>query len=196
MKKNTKITCIEPKHYNLTRGEEYTLIKEDDKYYHVINNRGLDARYYKSLFEDNRPVSSNVASIIKSIVVRETSSNQVSVTYDIGGGRNKRISCAITTTGTSISCGIHQLYNINSLISSILYAVTGKDKNAISGAIFKKVIKYKLTKSRTSYFLLSTNTNATGFKIMDKELDAMAEYSTQRRNPNSSNTIKLWILRK
>lgn len=47
------ITCTNPKNFNISKEKEYEILDEDDTRYHIKNDKGVKASYYKNLFHLN-----------------------------------------------------------------------------------------------------------------------------------------------
>lgn len=190
------VRCINAKNYRITVGNEYTVTNVNGRegYYNVINDNGRSVTYASNLFEDV-PTESTVEEILATLNVNITDENVVlNFTAD---GNNRRVTVRkLTETNTNISCGIKQLYGINPFTTTL---VNNLNEFSNRGNLVQQLINraYETMINSTSsagIILLSTNENDTNFNVTNEALDRIANQSYSTLNPNSDNTIKMWIM--
>jgi len=202
------ITCANARNYNLTVGENYTTLQDDDnaEIYLIRNDIGLERNYHSSLFRDEEeervtPPQAEVAEaapivpdtdeeIIATINVEE----QV-VSFTIDGERYRYdFDGYLSESSTEISCGIRQMSNINGITRNIVDSVPHRP--GLSKAILKALITnfIAMDMEDCAIVIASTNTNADNFDLLASVLDEMSETTLDRLNPNSDNDIRLWTI--
>ena len=199
--------CINPKNYKLTQGKVYEILDEEDGYYLLVNDSNKTVRYYSDLFGDIEEAVEEVApppsparteaDVISSLNV--TSGGQrCTVTYvDLNNQTVNFQTSAIGISGTEISCGIFQMYNINNILLSIDNNVSTTDDDLLElrKEIVKRVISLLINRNRgnTRWMLMSTNNNDI-FEDYFEVIDSLAQTNLGwENNPNSGNDIKLWV---
>ena len=103
---------------------------------------------------------------------------------------------------SSISCGIHQVFNINTLASRVNAFVARHHLTPLKKEIFKKVltgdIKYDkfLDDYDGAMWLVSTNLTGNEDKnLIETALNELCSIKTKSRlNPNSTNKIRMWVI--
>ena len=204
--------CINPKNYKLTQGKVYEILDEEDGYFLLVNDSNKTVRYYSDLFDDVEesnetveaitpppppPPARTEADVISSLNV--TSSGQrCSVTYvDLNNQTVNFQTSNIGISGTDISCGIRQMYNINGILSSIEDNIDINDDDLLElrKEIVKRVTSLFIRHNRgnTRWMLMSTN-NDDYYEDYFDVFDSLAQTNLGwEENPNSGNEIKLWV---
>lgn len=176
------IKCINPKVYNLTAGKEYEVINESGRFYTVINDTGSAFSYSKELFEVETP-----APIEEPLTIRidNPAGNHQ---YRITTNKYAILRVIFERTGTSISCGINQFYNVNEVVREVLERY---NEDAIE--VLKALVSHVLTRYVYKFALLSTNItdNEDVVEVLDKVL---GDHQHEGLNPNSGNDIALWVV--
>lgn len=203
-------TCINPKNYSLTLNKHYTIISDDGDYYSLVNDNNKCLNYSKQLFESVDSLE-NVAEIqdiptiptierteqdcIDSIVVYNEN-----ITFNDINDNNISFSNPLNLNGSSISCGVFQLHNINSLITNIKqYVDTSEyDMIALTKQLFVRALLYKISEEVYEeccrFAMLSTNyidENEDFYTWLDELSSTKTEWLV---NPNSENEIKVWVI--
>ena len=97
----------------------------------------------------------------------------------------------ITLTSSRISCGVIQLSGITDLDFLIKEKKISKEDAKKS---FERMIK-DIKESVPCTFIIASNTTEVRYSTVNGILDELSvSYSTEERNPNSGNKIKVWIL--
>ena len=199
--------CTNPKNYKLTQGKVYEILDEEDGYFLLVNDSNKTVRYYSDLFDDAEEAVEEVAPPPPPARTEADVISSLNVTYD--GQRctvtyvdlnNQTVNFQTNTIGistTNISCGIHQMHNINDVLSSIENNVNTDEDDLLElrKEIVKRVtslfIRYHRGNSR--WMLMSTNNNDT-FEDYFEVFDSLAQTNLGwENNPNSGNEIKLWV---
>ena len=191
-----EVKCVNAKKYKLTVGKTYNINSTiDDEYYEILNDNNKLVKYKKDLFNVSK---STIADIITSIQINH---GIVSLTID---GIDIKIDDCLANDGTQISCGIQQVYGINNFVESIVEALSPYDRetliNDVLSAIFKTSIIEFGIEDNAAMLLISTNldnANEDGnehFDRIDNLLTPFTKASHIAHNPNSDNTIKLWVI--
>ncbi len=196
--KQKEVVCINQKRYNITNGNIYAVIKEDDSYYWIRNNNDIASKYHKELFEE------------KSLETPESvleSFNPNTKTF-IYNKRNFTLSSEFQFSESDISCGVYQIRGLNGVIRNIENLIhencvdfSREDNNILTEKIFEKFLHYKCNafyeeEAEYAFLLASTNVSANSkYTSINKILTKYSNCeSDQVNNPNSENTIKVWIL--
>ena len=200
--------CTNPKNYKVTQGKVYEILDEEDGYFLLVNDSNKTVRYYSDLFSDIEeaveevapppPPARTEADVINSLNVTYNNNNRCTVTYvDLN---NQTVNFQTNTIGistTNISCGIHQMHNINDVLSSIENNVNTDEDDLLElrKEIVKRVtslfIRYHRGNSR--WMLMSTN-NDVSYEDYFEVFDSLAQTNLGwEDNPNSGNEIKLWV---
>ena len=108
----------------------------------------------------------------------------------------KRIdSILMNENGTSISCGVGQVYGLptNSRMKSVIGIIKGSAKTELEAkeliaSLFKKVLR-----PVPSRFILFSDNDVSSRSVIHEILSDICDYETKwARNPNSGNKIKVW----
>lgn len=201
--------CKNPKTYNLTKDKNYSVDKETEDLYYITNDRGFSTKYLKDLFEaiveepslptappPPPPVLRTEQDCINSIVVENNVISHVNL-----NGNPQVISTELEAEGTSISCGIGQIFGLNAFMEEIDDNVdtSQDDMLLLKKALFKTGIRSLLGSNNTGMSLLSTNIQEDS--DLDHYYDSLDELVAEKGgqvipmlNPNSGNNIKLWVI--
>ncbi len=197
-----QVTCIDPKNFGLTRGREYTATPDEnnENYYFITNDRGVQQRYYHSLFEDIELEPSTFEEIVESLSLRvnREHNNQLDVSYSIDGEDFVRTVSRFQFSGSSISCGVHQMTNLNGVANTIQQQIHElPNRGDLRAVVLKKVFDHTFQHAipSTGLVLASTNINNNNYigKIVE-ELNPRSNYYVDAFNPNSGNTIRTWTI--
>ena len=199
--------CINPKNYKLTQGKVYEILDEEDGYFLLVNDSNKTVRYYSDLFGDVEepveevapppPPARTEADVISSLNVTYNN-NRCTVNYvDLNNNTVNFTTASINVSTSSISCGIYQLCNINSIMESIDDSVNTDEDDLLElrKEIVKKVISLFIHNKRAStrWMLMSTN-NDDSYEDYFEVFDSLAQTNLGwENNPNSGNEIKLWV---
>lgn len=199
--------CTNPKNYKLTQGKSYEILDEEDGYFLLINDSNKIVRYYSDLFDDVEvvetiappppPPARTEADVISSLNVTYNN-NRCNISYvDLNNQTINFTTEPINVATSSISCGIHQLYNINAIIESIDDNVNTDEDDLLElrKEIVKRVISLFIRNKRanTRWMLMSTN-NDDLYEDYFEVFDSLAQTNLGwEENPNSGNEIKLWV---
>lgn len=208
----------------ITTGNTYEVLNETENRYTLINDKGVQKNYCKSLFSlvDVQPVREVLPTRVLNEISLDVEVNtygdaiDVNISYtdnlNLHSQNNESIS-RLYLADTNISCGIHQLSGLNNLfkgIDDILNALNNNYSNLPNDVrlevdlndlptksdILKEVLSQITEEANTSLILLSTNITNNEY-ICDEYTDTLDELSvatTTALNPNSDNTIALWTL--
>ena len=199
--------CTNPKNYKLTQGKVYEILDEEDGYFLLVNDSNKTVRYYSDLFGDIEeaveevapppPPARTEADVISSLNVTYNN-NRCNVMYvDLNNETINFSTEPINVATSSISCGIHQLYNINAVMDSIDDNVLTDEDDLLElrKEIVKRVISLFIRNKRAStrWMLMSTNYDG-DFEDYFDVFDSLAQTNLGwENNPNSGNEIKLWV---
>ena len=199
--------CTNPKNYKLTQGKVYEILDEEDGYFLLVNDSNKTVRYYSDLFDDAEETEQQVAppppparteaDVISSLNVTYNN-NICTVNYvDLNNNNINFTTEPIDVATSSISCGIHQLYNINAIMESIDDNVNTDEDDLLElrKEIVKRVISLFIHNKRatTRWMVMSTN-NDDSFEDYFEVFDSLAQTNLGwENNPNSGNEIKLWV---
>lgn len=203
--------CTNPKNYKLTQGKVYDILEEEDGYYLLVNDSNKTVRYYSDLFDDVEesnetveaftppppPPARTEADVISSLNVT-SNGTRCNVTYvDLNNQTVNFQTNTIGISGTDISCGVRQMYNINDILSGIDHAVSTTDDDLLElrKEIVKRVISLLIITNRgnSRWMLMSTNNNGL-YEDYFEVFDSLAQTNLGwENNPNSGNEIKLWV---
>jgi hypothetical protein len=192
-----KVKCVIKKDYRLTLEKEYDVIKKEDGYIFIINDNGTTARYDNSLFLDVEEIQQTITEI----TVRTEEDCIGSIDIDgndisyIGiNGEVRVLHNAYSTSESSISCGILQVYGINETADRI-YDLVNQDEeglNELAKALFTASLLNYLNNGLScgAYILSNTTYSDDGFVEI---LNNISHFKTEEfHNPNSGNAIKMW----
>lgn len=200
--------CTNPKNYKLTQGKVYEILDEEEGYYLLINDSNKTVRYYSDLFDDveqtveetapppSPPVRTE-ADVISSLNVTHNN-HRCNITYvDLNNETIDFQTSNIGISGTDISCGIRQIYNVNEILSNIDSYIDIEDDDLLElrKEIVKRVITLFIRNNRgnSRWMLMSTNNDDT-FEDYFEIFDSLAQTNLGwEENPNSGNEIKLWV---
>ena len=199
--------CTNPKNYKLTQGKIYEILDEEDGYYLLVNDSNKTVRYYSDLFGDIIPDEETIAPPAPSVRTEADVINSLNVTYNNNRCtvtyvdlNNETVTFQTNIIGistTNISCGIHQMHNINDVLSSIENNVNTDEDDLLElrKEIVKRVtslfIRYHRGNSR--WMLMSTNSDVS-YEDYFEVFDSLAQTNLGwEDNPNSGNEIKLWV---
>lgn len=191
-----RVTCINARSYSLTVGQEYDANESPRAgFYEVINDAGHQVNYSTDLFEEV-PTESTPEQIIESIRVSSGNTNIIA-RFTMDGVDVEMTIPRLTIDNTSISCGIKQLYEMNRFTNQIISrAPEGliQRGNVLQVLIDKIYEENVTTVTDCAMVLLSTNTNAENFERTAAAMNKIAVEEHDAVNPNSSNTIRLWVV--
>ncbi len=206
-----QVTCINAKNYALTKGNPYIILGSTRDMYNIENDKNKIASYSKKLFEEIRqaiveevveePVVNPTLDSIKEALVINMDVGRAydfDITYNVGR-RNYNASPSLSLSGSEISCGVNQIYNLNAFSTSIynfgqrFNTINAEERRELTTHISKTC--FELIKENTSCMaVLSTNTNHNRFSIVDTGLEELTDSHETAINSNSGNTIKTWLL--
>lgn len=197
--------------FALTIGQNYEIIDETRDFYIVENDNGSEQRYHKRYFEHatgrsrRRGGTRNTRTAPATPVVQRVNienlngNNSNGIRVSVINGNNtttQDLSLALQTT--NISCGLQQASGINTVstrVNQLLDAATFEQRGELRDRIFNRLFSRIASNNRnTGGLLLSTNTNANHFAMLDDALDELAGESIEFPNPNSGNDIMTWVL--
>ncbi|AGO48917.1 hypothetical protein N356_gp025 [Cellulophaga phage phi14:2] len=196
------IRCINAKSYNLTEGREYVTLNDtdNDSRYMVDNDRGLARNYDASLFEDVVTTLTD-EEIIASITPLED--NLVSIETREGETVNVSFLNGAILQRTNMSCGIFELTGINNISARMTEFVennftdeTPEFKLRLAQLIFLTGFQSSTEEIPFASIVLSTNTNAPCFNVIDGVLSDRGGIVETMQNPNSGNEIRFWYITK
>ena len=205
MSNTVAIKCKNPKTYNLTKGKEYSAIKVSDGTYTLYNDRGLKADYNKKLFEE-------VATQLTDQEILNSYGVQDDGTITILGREGNVIRLdyqSIESLGRSrsvCSCGIQEVSHVNNLMESIddlIHNIGLEDREAntrLLKQIFADHIKGYVNAEcveNGAFTMFSTNVDEDEplQVIIEDVLDSYSDCTAEGDNPNSGNTIKVWVIK-
>jgi hypothetical protein len=194
------LTCKNNKNYKLTVGKQYHT-EEDGEYVLLINDNGRRQRYHKELFQEvevaapEPEIVRTEATCIESLSFNDDGE----VSYEeINGNLNTINIDILQSSSTDISCGVYQIYNINTLIDQIEEGVNTEDDDLITlkQTIFKTTLENRINGINCAFVILSTNID-NQYEDYYNTLNEMSEVRTEsKRNPNSGNQIVVWTIPK
>jgi hypothetical protein len=206
LKKMNKI-CTNPKNYKLTQGKIYEILEEEDGYYLLINDSNKTVRYYSDLFDDVEqaveeivpppPPARTEADVISSLNITYHNNRFTVIYVDLNNQTVNFQTNTIEISITNISCGIHQMYGINNVLSIIENNVNTEDDDLLElkKEIVKRVTSLFINRNigNARWMLMSTN-NDDSFEDYFEVFDSLAQTNLGwEDNPNSGNEIKLWV---
>lgn len=192
-----KFKCTNTKNYKLTLNQEYDILEEDGNYVVLVNDAGKTVRYYKELFEELVPAPARTEQdCIGSITqtgngIAYIDLNNDTISINIDGARN------INTT--NISCGVHQIDGLDSILERISNAVNTDDDDMIelTKSLFRNsILRLKRINTNTRFITLSTAFQERFedlYPVLDELSDSVTDWKV---NPNSDNRIKVWVISK
>jgi len=191
------VVCTNTRNYNLTEGNEYRTRQENDaaEMYTVINDRGLERNYSAELFRD-LVTTSTVEEIMATLAITVVNDGrELSLNYTVDGERvNSRISRP-SEDGSSISCGIRQMYGLNEVARDVSNNI--EDREDLQEKMMEAIYEYVISNfGGCAIIVASTNENDTRFALTSVGLDDQAEAIQTVRIPNSGNDIRMWTILK
>lgn len=216
--------CLESRNYALTVGRVYQVIEIEGNRIVIANNSGRVNRYSPSLFRitddevsttmnQERPVPRqevprpepvpepiNVRTLkTENEVITQIESGDSTITIAVNSiNADETVGMpesALTTDGSQISCGVCQIYNLNTTISNIQDFIEDNFEDDFINAckiILKRNVQH--AKGSHAFGMLSTTNNLPEWA--EQALNEMAVTYTPEavRNNNSGNDILVWIV--
>jgi hypothetical protein len=137
---------------NLTEGNSYDVVRSTEDHYHIVNDRGITARYSSKLFKQEEvaipappppppaPVVVDVVLDVRDVII-DWSTQPDSQDFDIDGDNDYDINInvtnphtnavkhvfyrgSLTSLETPLSCGIMDISGFNSLIANVRNKLT------------------------------------------------------------------------
>tara|TARA_R110000850_G_scaffold84920_1_gene182226 strand:+ start:9815 stop:10525 length:711 start_codon:yes stop_codon:yes gene_type:complete len=200
------VLCINPKNYNLTRGNEYEVEVDPNNAnrYSLRNDRNLNSRYNTNLFVDV-VVAPPVVRLSLDRVLASVEVSRTTAIFSVIEGENLSIEFPGPELSgrLTISCGLKQLSNIgcydiitrrvNEAYQNIDVAVTRNDVNAIANKIFSSILTSIFLSSNTGGIISSTNTNSDYFEELNEVMMTFPVSVSRVHNPNSGNEIITYV---
>lgn len=210
------------KNVSITRDREYEIISETDSRFSLINDKGIEKNYAKTLFTvipEVPPVEIiNELNIETGVVLNAGNiSFQVACPF-IGRNRfNHNSGNIMQWQGTGISCGVYQIVNIDGFInnlaslrerfdtymtehSAVFVLNEDIDLDETFRDIYDSILQdliaaFQGEAPRCGILLLSTTTNSINSNESFRDaLDEVASSKVTTLNPNSRNEINVWSL--
>jgi hypothetical protein len=184
-----KIICKEVKNFKLTIDKEYESIEENETKYILRNDTGAKVQYSKKLFNVKREEP-----VVEAPLTLEEELEEISV--DLSMNEDE---CYVSINGETrtlnyyesvMSCGISETNGINFIIAKIDNSHFNYKKQ-----ILHYIFKEMADSDRKNILLVSMNIN--NYSYTDYFVELMNNFSlnqTEAINPNSGNTIKLFVL--
>lgn len=202
-----KIKCLSTGGYKLTVDKEYDVLREEEGFYIIVNDKNRTQRYSSGFFEIieeevvvvvEEPVKKTEDELIASIRIEGGS-----VVFDDFDGETIELSNKFSTTDRlSASCGIGDVEGIDATYEKIQSKLNGADYNdddylKLRKELFKacviQYIKVDPNESRGAYILSTALQNVDDWVI--EVLDEISETTSNTfNNPNSGNIIKFWTI--
>lgn len=193
------VRCINSSNYRITVGTEYTVVREEERYYFIVNDNNRNVRYSKDLFEEvvqeviaprteqdminSLTVTSTMITGDPFVNVRYTDIQNEVITVNIPLNQMPRL---------GISCGIKEYSGLNGLLTRIMNAVPQDDDyERLTKEIFRNIIRILCLNDNRAITLFSTveNTN----NVLTSVFEEFEGFVTERKmNPNSHNYIIMW----
>jgi hypothetical protein len=209
---NTKYICRNPKHYQLTEGNVYELLLEDDSRICIKNDNNKIAFYASNLFElvEEETSENEVPTPLEPLTEEEIIQTIIRRGLNIEVFNSSRITLlfgdfreTLSADRMDASCGIGDVVGINALSNRIEEFVDnnyeGEDYDSLRKELFKKALFLELNRlnsnSNKALFLISTamTSETLAHPLYYDVLNEEATFSSNEiRNPNSGNDIKLW----
>lgn len=207
-----RIVCIAVENYKLTEGKIYVAENESRDFYKLLNDNNIGVRYSKRLFRIARPDETGEVEIPVIVtpppppalterdLVNSITIATGQVTFIDFDRQRKIVRNAFSRDNSAISCGVTQISGINSQISEIdeFFDLGDDDFVTIRKALFAACINeyVKSPRGLTRGFIFGTmSTNISEDTDLMIVLDELADSTTPaKRNPNSGNDIKVWIM--
>lgn len=201
---------------SIKKGNVYEVISETENRYSILNDKGIQKNYSKTLFKEEKKEIVVVNEInAETSVSAGGNSIDFHVEIKIEGFENFVDSFSIgAILDTDISCGIKQISGVDDIMR--FFNVLQEDFNDFivennininedidKDEFFKEIVASLFQdflaefESTSLYLLMSTNIteNEDYNQFVIDELDNISETTElSGDNPNSGNTIKLWVL--
>ena len=202
--KTMQVTCISSgSTKNLTEGNSYEVVEENDSFYYVANDKGVTTRYNKKLFkpeevvpvEPPKPVIKEVALKIEHFSLHgsfDSGSNGVQLRVSVEG-INKQSNNLMIIRSCDYSCGILEINGFNELVSRFnsyvrellnegaahKLNITIENKFAIFESLFKNLIDELFEENDSKGIILMssniTDNSALTFLCDTSDTDAIYE---------------------
>lgn len=209
-----RIQCIAVENYKLTEGKIYNSESESRDFYKLLNDNNIGVRYAKRLFtevvvngaeEPPRPIAAvpppPPPALTEADLVNSIEINNNSVSFVDFDRQRKHVANCFSRDNSAISCGVTQISGINPQIQEVdsFFDLDDDDFITIRKALFRACIQ-EYVRSETGlirgfiFGMLSTNISDNDLlSILDELADTA---TTAKRNPNSGNEIKVWVMSK
>jgi len=193
-----QVRCFNTGGYNLTEGNEYQILREENGFYILTNDRGRTVRYSDEFFEDiveeAATVARTEADVIRSIEVED----RTIVFTDINGDLQTITNPFSTDQRMRASCGIKDVAGLNDFCRNIdteIDRYEDDDYLDLRKALFTAGINKFIKNSQHNAALYALSTAISDIDtIYIEKLDELATMTSEIvRNPNSGNDIKLWV---
>ena len=191
-----EIKCIKTNGYKLTVDNVYEVIKSEDDYYFLINDNGKTVRYGKSLFEEVEDEVLVVAELIKrteqDMIDSIIYGNDV-ITYIDLDNNIIEIDNNMVSDDTDISCGINQMWGIDSQIEEINDNLPEDDDYLnLRKALITAVIKGYITNTKAMWLMSTAIEDHTEEDLATFD-ELAGTVSQDKVNPNTDNVIRMWV---
>jgi len=194
---------------NLTVKQSYDVITElADDFVLIKNDRGIQAKYSKNLFEPPAPAITvrtpqEVISHTNITVEKENEENIRIRLQSTVPHANNFISVYLSMSG--ISCGVSEIngmIQMQNVVKGFLHSYEQnalfelQDRNqtekALAEIIFNKVLEL-IADSHSVGILLFSNVVADEFNLINNVVTERSDFESEvHENPNSGNNIKVW----
>lgn len=186
---------------NLTEGNTYEVLTTEGDFYNLLNDRGLNRRYHTRLFTVVAPPEPAVPSVeerIRGIRIANVN-NRCVLIFRNENNEECMVNSPLSSAGTSVSCGLAQLFNVNDLARGIL---SQTEEAEMASALFLKAIEDKLSRRDEGHYIISTNTDDrensdinSNYRFIADCLEEIQVNSPDLvENENSGNQIAIWIV--
>lgn len=216
-----KIICKKVgKNVSISLNSEYDVFEETEKKYSIINDKGIQKNYCKSLFdvveeqEELAPVvlTNLITELNVSISSLNLAQNRINTSLNITSNDqfiNFTQSFTTRWNDSSISCGIKQLYDITNIFEALNNLKTQIENSLNDNLILSEDINLDnlfldICNSvfqdifdciNTTLLLFSINTNFRSLKPEYIEvLNSLSKTNITTINENSGNEIVLWVV--
>lgn len=219
-----KLVCTKVgKNTSISKNSEYEIVSETNTRYALINDKGVQKNYCKTLFKEVQQVPPVPVAppppVIRTInelnVELSCDSDDNELDYSLTITSNDDLlslnkTFSLNLEGTGISCGIHQISGLNTVFSVLNEMerlingsltptlVLAEDINIteVMTTILESIIQEVIDNVNTGIILMSTNVSNNEY-LRDnyvQKLNELSNNNTVTRNPNSGNDIALWNL--
>lgn len=218
-----KLRCINTgSNKAISRTTEYDVVEDLGDKYAIINDNDVQKNYSKKLFEVVPEIPPVITIEELNITTSITNDNQamgftVNCPLVQGNTFNYNSGNLMTYATTSISCGIHQIFNLDGLLGHLVQLraqfernltqntttfVLSEDidlnetfKNIYTSLLQDLIANFQGGDRRCGILLLSTTTNSINTNEDFRDvLNEIAENTVITTNPNSRNEIQMWTL--